>query len=313
MEYEPSSAAAPTITSDAILSGDDIHTNSSRHAQLRFGALALIVALPSFVSAKPDSTNTGPTTPVAQLRVLSSLDITQDGQVVEGVYVKGPVKIQANNVTLRNFKVETSELYGVRMTYNNTGIVLEDGEISGMNSAAILGSGFTARRLHIHNSASDGIKPYSDAIIEDSWIHSLGFNESSHADGVQMVRGGNVIIRRNNFDMPHDEPGYKNSQVMIIKTDDAVIDNVTIEDNWINGGGYSIQVRQTSSFGAPTRVVIRNNKFGTDYQFGPWIVDGSNTMCNNVWEISGSLLTGQTSGCGPVAAKPGAPVLTSVQ
>lgn len=287
--------------------------NSRHHANFSLMTLAIALAASGAAFAQPNATNTGPTN-TSVLKPLSETNIRTNGAVIENFTATSQVTIDASNVTLRNFKINTSDNYAIRVT-GGSNIIIEDGELTGMRESGIMGSGFTMRRMHIHNAGADAIKVDNDAIIEDSYIHSLGSASGSHADGVQMTQGKNIIVRRNNFDMPHDEPGYNNSQVFMIKTDFNKIDNLTIEDNWINGGGYSVQVRQTSTYGAPTNVHIRNNRFGTEYQYGPWLVDGSPEMCANVWEASGSLLSGQSANTcsGGSSARPATPALTSVQ
>jgi hypothetical protein len=290
--------------------------NRVNQTLLRLAAGALLVSSASVFAAQPSEANTGPTTAEGSLRRISGTTITQDGTVLEGVYIEGGVTVNADNVTIRNFKIETSGSYGVQA--NGSNLLLEDGEITGMNSAAVYGGNFTARRLFVHNSGNDAFKAQSNVVIEDSYIRELGYAPESHADGVQMVSGSNVTIRGNNFVM-HDQPGYSNSQVVIVQTNNGPVNNVTVENNWINGGGYSVQFRdKNTGYGAPTNITIRNNRFGDDYQFGPWSLDGNPMVCGNVWDDTGALMDRQSastcSGTAPPGAKkPAQPALTSVQ
>jgi len=290
--------------------------NRVHQTLFRLAAGALLVSSAAVYAAPPSEATTGPTTAEGSLRRISGTTITQDGTVLEGVYISGGVVVNADNVTIRNFKIETSGSYGVQA--NGTNLVLEDGEITGMESAAVYGSNFTARRLYVHNSGNDAFKPQQNVVIEDSFITELGYVADSHADGVQMVSGKNVTIRRNNFVM-HDQPGFNNSQVVIVQTNNGPVDNIVVEGNWINGGGYSLQFRdKNAGYGAPTNVAIRNNRFGDDYQFGPWSLDGNPTLCGNVWDDSGALMDRQSStscsGTPPSGSKkPATPSLTSVQ
>lgn len=285
---------------------------------LRLAAGALLVSSASVFAAAPTKSTTGPTTPVDQLRKISGSTITQDGTVLEGVYITGSVNVQADNVVIRNFKIETSSSYGVQTTNGATNLVLEDGEISGMSSSGVYGSNFTARRLYVHDSGGDAFKPTTNVTIEDSFVERLGYLPEAHADGVQMVSGSNLTVRGNNFLMT-DVEGFRNSQVFMIQTNNSAIENVTIEGNWINGGGYSVQIRDKGNgYGAPANVNIRNNRFGRGYSFGPWVVDGNPTICGNVWDDTSALMDRQTStncsGTPPTGSKkPATPSLTSVQ
>ena len=162
-----------------------------------------------------------------------------------------------------------------------------------MTSAAIYGSNFTARRLNIRNSGADGIKPISNFVIENNWIHQLGYISTSHADGIQMVNGGNGIIRNNNFDMIPGG-GYKNSNALMIQTNVGAINNLLIEGNWFNGGtNYLIQINDKGTgFGYPTNVRVINNWWGRDYVYGlARFSGGSPETGGNRWEDTGELIT----------------------
>jgi hypothetical protein len=317
LQADIANAAPPAAHGEGALLPEFITTmNRINQTFLRLAAGALLVSSAAVYAAPPSEATTGPTTAESSLRRISGTTITQDGTVLEGVYISGNVTVNADNVTIRNFKIETGSSYGVQA--NGKNLLLEDGEITGMASAGVYGSGFTARRLFVHNSGNDAFKPVRDVVIEDSYIRELGYAADSHADGVQMVNGGNVVIRRNNFVM-HDQPGFSNSQVIIVQTNNGPVDNVTVEGNWINGGGFSLQFRdKDQGYGAPTNIAIRNNRFGDDYQFGPWSLDGNPVVCGNVWDDTGALMSSQDSGtCSgsapPGTKKPATPALTSVQ
>lgn len=241
---------------------------------------------------KPGPSNTGPTTD--SLESIGGVTITdtwlnsQNGgsRVVEGKSFTGQVTIEANDVTLRNFVITSGSAYGIRATNGNTGIVIEDGEIKGMSSAGLYGGGFVAKRLNIHDSGVDAVKSTSDMALESSWFHHLGTTPGAHADGVQMVAGNNNVFRGNYCDMPFPAPaGYLANTCFIIQTNNAPIDNIAIEYNWLNGGNITIQIRDKGAgYGAPTNVGIKNNRFGRDYQFDLFKLDGTVALEGNVWD-----------------------------
>lgn len=250
---------------------------------------------PATTGTRPNATNTGHDGKLT--RTFGSVTIddawlaaNNDGsQIIEDVRFDGQVTVKADGVTIRNFAI-TSGTYGV---YNDVftgnpsqGLVLEDGEISGQSSSGLAVSNTTARRLHIHHQGADAVKAWDNVTFVDSYVHHLGSIDGSHSDGVQMVGGSNLVVRGNNFDMRHDEPGFTNSQVMIIQTH-SPIDGVVIDANWINGGGYSVQITDKGKgHGYPTNVEVTNNRFGRDYQFGPLrFNDGSpEVVAGNVWD-----------------------------
>lgn len=243
--------------------------------------------------ARPGPSNTGPTS--SSLIPSGGITITEDNTVLDGYSFTGTVRVQANNVTIRNFKISCSGcFYGIQATYGATNLLIEDGEIEGVQSAGIFGGNLTARRLEIYNMGNDAFKPTGNAIIESNWIHHLGYIESSHADGIQMIGGSGLEVRHNFFDMPKGTEGYNNSICIIIQTHNP-IDDVLIERNWFNGGGYSVQIRDKNrGHGPPTNARLLNNLFGRDFLFGPWATDGGPQIAGNRWEDTGELIEGQT-------------------
>lgn len=274
-----------------------------------------ILVVQAHAMERPGVNNTGPLVDESALvEYTGPGTITIDDTVIEGVVVQGTLNIQASNVIVRNFVIHATSFYGINIG-SGSNILIEDGIIEGMQSAGILGSNFTARRLEVYNSGADAFKPNSNWLIESSWIHHLGFIENSHADGIQMVAGRNGVARGNYFDMPNGVAGYNNSICIFLGTDFGVIDNILIEENWINGGGWSIQSRdKNDGYGAPTNISILANRFGRDALFGPWVVDGSSRITdNNVWDDTGELLNNQTGSGAGVESKPKAPTNVQVQ
>jgi hypothetical protein len=245
---------------------------------------------------KPGANNTGPLINESSLKAYTGpTTITKAGTVIEGVLIKGQINVEADNVVFRNFVIRTSAYYGIQSINGAKNLLIEDGLIEGMKSAAVYASNFTAKRLEIRNSGADGIKAESNFLIESNWIHQLGYISTSHADGVQMVQGKDGVIRGNYFDMIPGTDGFKNSQCLMISTNNGHITNIKIEKNWINGGGYSVQIRdkETSDYGVPTNMVVIANRFGRDHQFGVWKFDGNVFTDLNVWDDNGTLISGQ--------------------
>jgi hypothetical protein len=237
---------------------------------------------------KPGPANTGPSDPSILVPHNGTYTITQSG-VYENLHVTGAIKIQADNVTLRNFKIDgNGALYGLYVNFGKTGIVIEDGEITDAKSAAVIGGGFTARRLNIHDIGGDAFKTTGDVTVEHSWFHHLGTTPGQHADGNQTRQGSHFVFRYNNCDMPITVPDpYKSNACFQIETAEGAIDDVLIEHNWLNGGNYTIQIRDSGN-GAPTNVRILNNRFGRDYRYGLIKVNGGpHTISGNVWDDTG--------------------------
>jgi hypothetical protein len=253
--------------------------------------------VPAAGSYKPSITTTGAnnlyTATPAALVPGEGMTIRVDGTVIENVTLTGPITVEADNVTIRNFKINTTSFYGINASKGAKNLLIEDGEIQNATSSGLYGGNLIARRLYIHNVGADAIKLTENATVETSFITDVGFVDGAHADGIQMVAGSNVLVQGNNFHMPYNDPDYINSQVMILQTNNAAVDNIQMVNNWFNGGGYSIQIRERN-YGTPTNMKLINNRFGRDFQFGPWIIDGDGTeLSGNVWEDTGALIAGQ--------------------
>jgi hypothetical protein len=245
---------------------------------------------------RPSAHNTGPYNRKA-LVPSEALMITTNGAVHENIDVKGDIWIDADNVTIRNFRVNAAgEYYGIKVLDGHRGVLLEDGEIHGMTSAGVLGVGYTARRLYIHDSSGDGLKAEGDAtgptVVEYCFIEKLGSGEEAHADGNQTRGGANITFRYNNIFLPapgtpkYPGPPYKSNAAFMLELG---ISNFTIEHNWLNGGNYTIYCG-TDDGG----VSVRNNTFGrdngglSDGKEGSRLVSGTcDEWSGNVWEDTG--------------------------
>ncbi|MBD3391453.1 MAG: hypothetical protein GF418_05340 [Chitinivibrionales bacterium] len=237
---------------------------------------------------KPGTHNTGPSGTLSPYAGPGT--ITTDGAEYGGFTHEGTVTIDADNVALRNFMIDGGH-YCIRIVDGHSGIVIEDGELYNMASCGILGMGFTARRLYIHDSEGDGLKAQGTGgpvLVEYCFIEKLGTGADAHADGNQTRGGSDITFRFNNIYMPNpgtpSYPGapYKSNATFMLQLS---ISNFVIENNWLTGGNYCIY----SSGG----VSVRNNMFGRHNGGWPDKVDlrirnGTfDEWSGNVWEDTG--------------------------
>ncbi len=232
---------------------------------------------------KPGPTTTG--VPAGTVLTPSkSIKVEQDGAVVEGLDIDGTITVLANNVTIRKVRITTGDYYPIRYFDNdNRGLVVEDSEIigtSGNVTSAIAFAHYTARRLNIHGGA-DGLKADSDVLIEDCWIHDLSNGPDEHNDGVQSTGGKGVTIRHNVIS------GASNACVQT-GDENGATEDLTIECNWLSGGGYSLNIRGKGAT-VPKNTKIIDNRFGRDHGYGPWTLDDPNpTVTGNVYDDDGT-------------------------
>jgi len=233
--------------------------------------------------AKPGPTNTG--VPVGTVLVPSgSLKIETAGTVVENLDIEGEVTILADNVTLRNVRIRSGDYYPIRYFDNdNHGLLVEDCEIEGTSddvTASLSFGNYTARRLNIHGGA-DGFKADENVVIEDCWIHDLRNGPDQHNDGVQSTGGKGVTIRHNAIS------GASNA---CVQTGDegAATEDLTVQCNWLSGGGYALNIRGTGAT-RPKNTKVIDNRFARDSAYGPWTIDDPNpVVTGNVYDDDSS-------------------------
>ncbi|MDP6938105.1 MAG: LamG domain-containing protein [Planctomycetota bacterium] len=243
---------------------------------------------------KPGPNNTGPSDE-SLLVPSGGMNITVDGTLIENVDISGSVKINANNVTIRNFRIDGGggSLYGIQLMPGTSGTLIEDGEIIEISSAGIYGGGFTARRLNIHESGHDAIKSRSNSLVESCWLHHVGLTPGAHADGNQTRVGSNITFRGNFFDMPIDiGGGYKSNSNSINQAELGDVTNLVMDGNWFNGGNYTVYFAAKGKYGdyKVTNCQLINNRFGRDYRFNTLRVVGEVTnllVDGNVWDDTG--------------------------
>jgi len=241
--------------------------------------------LPGDGTDRPWANNTGPTN-VGALVPSGSITISTDGAVVENLDVTGQITVTADNVTIRNFRIDASgSWYGLQNS-GGSNLVIEDGEVFGSRSAGVLGSNLTARRLYLHDHGGDALKVGSNSLVEYCFIEKNGTNADAHADGNQTRGGSNITFRYNNIWMP--SPGTSNYPGTPYKSNAAFmlelgISNFVVENNWLNGGTYTVYCPSPEMSG----VIVRNNRFGRDYQYG-LRAGNCAEWSGNVWDNNGN-------------------------
>lgn len=231
----------------------------------------------------PDETTTGVPTGVT-LTPTDQRTITEDGTVIDGRHLTGRVVVEANDVIIRNSLVETStNLYAIHVTSGTTGTLIENVEVDNLGGAGIgifmQGSG-TVRRANIHSN-DDGIRIQADNVtIEDSYIHDLQRKPGGHHDTIQIRRGDNITIQRNNLQAyveSTNDPMNSALQIGSLAGSDRIT-NLRVIGNLMNGGNHTIN---GGGRGEVASALYAHNRFGRDQRFS---VQAS--LQNSVWDNS---------------------------
>jgi hypothetical protein len=230
----------------------------------------------------PDDTNTGVPAGTT-LTNSSSLTITTDGAIIQNLNITGQIVIHANNVSIQRVRITSGDYYPI--DYDGTGLVIEDSEIIGTSYTVTCGIGFdnyTARRVYITGTA-DGFKANSNVLIEDCYVHLLAVGPETHNDGVQATGGENVTLRHNTFKLG-DQSGV--SSVIQLGNEGGTNSNWLIENNLIDGGGWSINANSEDASKNPGCQVL-NNRFTRRAGYGVGWVAGC-TWSGNYYDNDGS-------------------------
>ncbi|WP_108668658.1 cell wall-binding repeat-containing protein [Euzebya rosea] len=184
------------------------------------------------------------------------------GDVVENMHVRGTIIIEEGsaNVVIRNSLIETDGRYGIQSASGVTNLLVENVTIrgtGGSRSAAILARGQGTIRGVNASAFRDGIKVFSDMVVEDSWIHDLVLIGEAHRDGIQAVGGRNVTIRNNRIEGPYQT----STSAMHIAADLSPITNYTITGNFLSGGTFTVYLTHKDDQSAPTDIVLSDNVF----------------------------------------------------
>jgi hypothetical protein len=197
------------------------------------------------------------------------LKITKSG-TYSGLDVHGFVYVEAPNVIIRNSIIRggtaTNSIGLINdVTGKGTNLLVEDSELVPEHPSyyidGITGWSYTARRVNIHGTV-DGAKIFgNDTVIQDSWIHSLGYfahdpmqnNGPSHNDAVQVLGGRNLLIEHNTLE------GGANSALQVTQSHSAV-SNLRLTDNWAGGGACTVNL-QDAPLTSMSGIRVDHNRF----------------------------------------------------
>ncbi|WP_158268783.1 right-handed parallel beta-helix repeat-containing protein [Homoserinimonas hongtaonis] len=227
---------------------------------------------PAAVSPPPASTSaTGVPAGTALKRHDGDLVIRTPGTVIDGLDIRGFVRVEAPNVTIRNSIIRGRDTTGDAIliyagTGKSAGLVVHDTELVAQFPShrvnGVYGYGFTLTRVAIHN-VIDSVHIFgNDVVIQKSWLHDNlhyandpGWNGGpSHDDSIQIQKGSNIVITGNAIS------GAYNAALQITQ-DQGTVSQVSFTSNLVSGGGCTINVAEKGK-GAIKGLTISNNIFG---------------------------------------------------
>lgn len=163
-----------------------------------------------------------------------------------GIYVDFNKSI-TQTVTFKNCKFTGDDklAYAVAVSaYGiDKGINFENCEFSHYKSAIVSGTWkATFDKCHVHDMIQDAFKiNRSDIYLKNSYIHSLGLDTTSHADGVQIENNTaevTVHIYNCRFDQPYTSGNTENAAIFAKCKDANII--LDVQKCYATGGNYTI-------------------------------------------------------------------------
>jgi hypothetical protein len=214
--------------------------------------------------AFPDKSTTGVPAGTS-LKASGDLTVTKAGTVIDGYDVNGVIQVNASNVTIKNTRIRGRGWSSIRVKDDADGVVIQDCEIDGRgtsgneNSMGVMGPA-KVLRCDIHG-VENGVTPGSGSLIEDNYIHDLGAPGAPHYDGIQIDGGLSDIVIRHNT-VIND---FSQTSAVMIDNYFGPIRNITVERNYLAGGGYTVYSSAQFNGGTVTGVKFLHNTFEKGY------------------------------------------------
>lgn len=248
---------------------------------------------------------------LSDLTQVGNVESTSDGQVIERLWIKGRVKINHNNVTVRGVYIDfpTAGAYGITWdaTKRPTGTTVEYCEANGNSTEGIaiyIGHavisrcniyGFKGGGHLLNGSATRSTK------IQYSYIHDLHYFTGSHNTSISTHEQQYLDFYRNNLD-------DGSSAALSLYCDESHISgscqNINITENLFNvtRANYCVRVADwNGNSPEPKNIKYNGNKFGKKYfatcgssgplaqRDIPFGVNG-NEWQGNTWQDTGQII-----------------------
>ncbi len=196
--------------------------------------------------------------------------------------INGCVEVRANNVTLRNVKVNgVGCFYAVRNFATGLQIIDSDITCGGGNGTGVTSSDYSLLRVHVYG-CENGLNVSGRVSMTDSLINQGVTANGAHTDGAQFNQGAaDIVFQHNTIITP--APGGTSAIIMWDEGDPQNA-RVSIIGNLLAGGTYTLYCGRE---GLVDRIRVENNRFG-NYQYGyANDCNDGETWTNNVSDATG--------------------------
>jgi hypothetical protein len=239
-------------------------------------------------SGWPDASTTGVRPGVKLAAPRGSYNASKDGEVIVGQQFNGRLTIQANNVVVRDCKIDAGgDWYGIIIPDVQSGVLVEYCDI--VNATNCIAGGGTFHFNDI-SRCDNGINVWSpNTLIEDNYIHGLAGGPDAHYDGIEINGGGGgkITIRHNNVINDYDQ-----TSALMIDNYFGGLDDILIENNRLIGGGYTMYTDGRFTNTPLSQIRMINNRLGKGkwgYQ-AYWGTTTNSFWSGNVDDVTGAVV-----------------------
>jgi hypothetical protein len=231
-------------------------------------------------------------------KVVGDYYVRTAGAIVEDLDIQGSLFIEAPDVTVRNVKVTCSSSWWIvkavanRVTISDSTFTVDRSSGSYCQYGISAGEAAKIYRNEIAYTPNGLDFPVGNqAEVVGNWIHDQRAypGKEDHVDAAQINGGGTgpYVFRNNHFSVPESQ-----TSCLALFTDFGLIQNVTVDGNLFDGGGWSVYGGGDTA----TNVVFTNNRFSRSFYtsggyYGPVAYFNSNGL-GNVWSNNRWLDTG---------------------
>ena len=197
--------------------------------------------------------------------------------------MSGTVTVTAPDVTFNCVRItddDPSDNNGYVLNLEGTHTVVERTEVDGRGGnqdACIEAGGATLDYVDVHGCV-DAVHMGWNVTLENSYIHDNQTSiPSPHMDGLQWIgcstcsnvpsnwRDG---VRHNTIYPGRGDVSPWTNSAVFIQAANGPVNGVTIDNNLLDGGGYTVFDNSQNGYPTPSHIAFTNNRFGTRAHFG---------------------------------------------
>ncbi|MDX6331676.1 MAG: hypothetical protein QOI83_4059, partial [Streptomycetaceae bacterium] len=224
----------------------------------------------------PDASTTGPRIPMRR-HDTGAMSIRTDGQVIRGWDITGSLDVYANDVTVIDSRITSTNWWGINLRSGFHGLRILHTVITAVPGKGPDNGGEDYAVSNMGGSSIEvgwcDVSVYGDALsmgqgnLHDNYVHdirpfrNLG-GEWQHTNAV-ISNGGNrghLIIRHNTLLNPTGVSQGASASIGLF-SDTGVVKNVTVDHNWLAGGAYALYGGGTGATG----IQVTRNVFSKQY------------------------------------------------